>query len=1245
VLGFVATASAQSWDLGNDFGTVNGTGPWKLGYGSGAGAPYNFTAFTKRRTLPIGTDWYTDGGAEIWKNSHTYQDYGVPAAGVSLVSDNGVPVARWVAPYNGTFSLDVTLGGTLKTGLHGYGNRNVAGANVSINGLVQSPSFTSTSTSNDQREWHLGALHLLRGMTIDASVPPHPDGGSTATSFSVVGVPDVTDTSMPSIAWMNGIGSPRTLCTTASHKVIVGTDIGTVLIYNESDMTLQKTIIVPNSEWIYSVSATGTTGNTMLAVCTSSIVRIYRLEDGALIWAAEAPSGGWSRAEFSNSGNHLACFGSVVKIYDSSHHNSLDGSLTGTLPVNMQYVEWSPSADQLFGRVYIDPVRCIQAFDVNGQPTGDLYFDLYYGDLVLYGGTSDNTPFSLMYGVDPSTGNWGYGWFAPVRAATHDIFLSDKFFRGAIAHQPEESFNYRQFRSRIKGGDSYIFAQGEDNSSGILGPVSQVIDLYKNNAFVGSFKVNELPLQMANLFYGGTPFSPTADLQHVAMSTKIDYAGGSDAHDRTRVYDLSGVVTASANGHATYNVVGVAWSPDGRLLATAGGDGDVILTDAKTGRYISRFTPYQYLYPAGILQFSPDSKTLLVVYGQNGSFGGHPILLYDVADPSSPFLIRSLGGTGYSAPNYARFSVDGKSVVTLIVDGTYKALTFSVADGSITGVLDRGVPYSGSSFALTADGKKVVTGVGVQDLATGEYLTRFNVEYSAIVRISPDETYALVVPGLFGRGGADMYLLDMKTGARVRSFNDGYIKNDAVFSPNGKYIYVAEQTEGQSHSAVIRVFNIATGALVRDYTKEIGNAEGDNYFGGASALTFSPDDRMWAFGRNDAVTAVAANDFYTSITLDRIVAPETLVGGSNAVCEVDLAEPLDTTSGGTVTLSAGGSSLVTIPATVKASFGQYRFVFSLGSVPVATATPITLTATFGGGTVTKTVTLLPPDVLSCSLTPPILTGGLDGTGKVKLTAPAPSPGVVVSLSADKPSIVSVPSSVTIPTGTTTASFSFHANVVKANATVKVTATTGTTPRVGTTKIVPTVLQSATLSTDQLVAGAQVQLTVTLSGPAGSAGFALSTGHLGAAACSLPSTLTVPSGKTTWTFTLETQGVDADTLDWMSIGDASANSVQVALTVRHARAYLLTLDPTSVKGGTASTAKIKLDGKAGPSGLVLSLASDKSAAMPPATVTVPPQGTSVSFSIATKVVTVKQTAHITAGDAYGDSLDKPLTITP
>jgi thermitase len=169
----------------------------------------------------------------------------------------------------------------------------------------------------------------------------------------------------------------------------------------------------------------------------------------------------------------------------------------------------------------------------------------------------------------------------------------------------------------------------------------------------------------------------------------------------------------------------------------------------------------------------------------------------------------------------------------------------------------------------------------------------------------------------------------------------------------------------------------------------------------------------------------------------------------------------------------------------------------------------------GGGT---------PSLSSLSLNPSTVVGGNPSTGTVTLTAPAQSGGFTVQLSSSNPSVASVPSSVTVPQGQTSANFTVTTTPVTSQTNVTITASAQGVIRQATLTVTPqpsVTLQSLTISPSSVWGGSNATGTVTLTGPAPAGGAVVQLRSSNTSAATVPSSVTVPAGQTSASFTIRT----------------------------------------------------------------------------------------------------------------------------
>ena len=193
------------------------------------------------------------------------------------------------------------------------------------------------------------------------------------------------------------------------------------------------------------------------------------------------------------------------------------------------------------------------------------------------------------------------------------------------------------------------------------------------------------------------------------------------------------------------------------------------------------------------------------------------------------------------------------------------------------------------------------------------------------------------------------------------------------------------------------------------------------------------------------------------------------------------------------------------------------------------------------------------------------------------------------------------------------------------------------------------LSAVALNPASVTGGASSTGTATLSGPAPTGGAVVSLSSNNTTAARAPASVTVAAGATSASFTVSTSTVTTATA--VTISAAYAGATRTAtLTVNPGTPPVtlssLTLNPTSVTGGTqSSTGTVTLSGAAPSGGAVVSLSSNNTAAAQlPASVTVAAGATTASFTVSTSAVSAATAVTITA--AYGGTTRTAiLTVNP
>ena len=136
-------------------------------------------------------------------------------------------------------------------------------------------------------------------------------------------------------------------------------------------------------------------------------------------------------------------------------------------------------------------------------------------------------------------------------------------------------------------------------------------------------------------------------------------------------------------------------------------------------------------------------------------------------------------------------------------------------------------------------------------------------------------------------------------------------------------------------------------------------------------------------------------------------------GGRRITLRVQLTAPAP--SGGVNVVMATENPAIQMPATVHVNTGATEKEFTVNTTALSTDTPISVSATFGGVTKSRTVLIRTAVLSSLSLQSVIRHGGT-GRLMIGLSGPAASGGVTVLLSGNPSGYLDLPDSVVIPAG-------------------------------------------------------------------------------------------------------------------------------------------------------------------------------------------------------------------------------------
>jgi acetyl esterase/lipase len=169
--------------------------------------------------------------------------------------------------------------------------------------------------------------------------------------------------------------------------------------------------------------------------------------------------------------------------------------------------------------------------------------------------------------------------------------------------------------------------------------------------------------------------------------------------------------------------------------------------------------------------------------------------------------------------------------------------------------------------------------------------------------------------------------------------------------------------------------------------------------------------------------------------------PATVVGGcATSTGKVTLTGKAPT--GGFVITLANSNPAAAVPASVAVPAGASSATFPIPTTTVAATQSGAVSASFGGGTKSATLTVRPVGLLSLALSPNPVVGPGSVTGTVTLECAAPPGGITVTLSSTATAVARPDApSLTIPAGSSTGTFPVSTADVSAvsTATIKATA--------------------------------------------------------------------------------------------------------------------------------------------------------------------------------------------------------------
>lgn len=412
--------------------------------------------------------------------------------------------------------------------------------------------------------------------------------------------------------------------------------------------------------------------------------------------------------------------------------------------------------------------------------------------------------------------------------------------------------------------------------------------------------------------------------------------------------------------------------------------------------------------------------------------------------------------------------------------------------------------------------------------------------------------------------------------------------------------------------------------------------------GGNNQYTGTDDPNYGRWGKDGTYYTQQISAVYalTSLTLSA-----NGIGSGQALSGTVTLSGVAPSGGLTVSLLSSNTAVITVADSVVIPEGASSVNFPLTVSSVSAPRQVTISATAAGINKAAEITVS-PWLSALQFTPTSVSGGDVTVGTVKLATPAPSSGLILTLTSSDPTVTFPDgNTVTVPSGAVLSpSFRVQTPAVTTAKVVTIGVTYAGERRSLSLYISPTGPKLRILSiSPSVVLGGRVAVgIVTLDRPAPAGGVFVSLAT-NVSSILLPSPyIRVPVGRTSASFNIATQQVGTTVNGQVTA--TLGTSLTRPLTVRGVGIVAFDLIPSSVTGGDTSIGVVTLE-QASSVPVIITIASNRGEAVPEVTtLTIPAGETTGTFVVNTTSVTSLVTPTLTVV-ANGTQKSRKLTINP